>query len=49
MFLRALSFKPVKSAFDLYIGRPDYEHFVICHGRNKYLDEDFVICPQVVK
>ena len=50
----------MKNAFDLYIGRPDYEFFVICHGRNryedfvirhgrnKYLDEDFVIRPQVV-
>ena len=33
--------------FDLYIGRPDYEYFVICHGRNRYLDEDFVIRPQL--
>ena len=39
----------MKSVFDLYIGQPDYEYFVICHGKNKYLDEDFVICLQVVK
>ena len=33
----------MKFAFDLYLGRPDYKNFVICHSRNRYRDEDFVI------
>ena len=33
----------MKFAFNLYIGRPDYVYFDLCHGRNRYRDEDFII------